>query len=192
MGRLTDGTHIDQHPRSLSLFSLFFLIFAMPRLIILPPPGGVSGVQRRHYTAREKIAILSQIRHVKQETGVSNWAAAESVGILHMLVIHRHTLHERFNNIDIKQLPCYSGHDGPCGQLEDVNEALLAWIFERREMGVTILMYSVVIQACTLLPLMEQKSFMVQWMVIRRFLNNHSIVHQLGTKVSQRYLGKLI
>ncbi len=81
--------------------------------------------------------------------------------------------------------PCYSGHDGPCGQLEEVKEALLAWIFERREMGFAVSTHSVIIKACALLPVMERKSFMAQWMVICRFLKKYSIVHRLGTKVSQ-------
>jgi hypothetical protein len=41
-----------------------------------------------------------------------------------------------------------------------VKEALLAWIFERREMGFAVLTRSVIIKACTLLTVMEQKSFM--------------------------------
>jgi hypothetical protein len=132
----------------------------MMRSIILHPRGGVSGVQRRHYTARDKIAIISQIRPIKRDTGVSYWAAAASIGVLHTLVICWRTLRECFNNLNIKQLSCYSGHDGPCGQLEEVKEALLAWIFKRREMGFAVSMHSVIIKACTLLPVMEQKSFM--------------------------------
>jgi hypothetical protein len=84
---------------------------------------------------QDKIAIISQIHRIKRDTGVSYLAAAASVGISHMLVIHWRTLRERFNNLNIKQLPRYSGHDGPCGQLEEVKEALLALIFERRKMG---------------------------------------------------------
>jgi hypothetical protein len=43
-----------------------------------------------------------------------------------------------------------------------VKEALLAWIFERREMGFAVSTCSVIIKACALLPVMEQKSFMAQ------------------------------
>jgi hypothetical protein len=127
----------------------------MTRLIILHQPGGVSGVQRRRYTAQDKIAIISQICRIKRDTGVSYWAAAASDGILHMLVICLCTLREHINNLNIKQLSCYSGHNGPFGHLEEVKEALLAWIYERREMGFAVLMRSVIIKACTLLPVME-------------------------------------
>ena len=54
-----------------------------------------------------------------------------------------------------------SAHLGPCGQLEGMKEALLTWIFERREMGFAVLTYSVLIKACAILPLMEQKSAIV-------------------------------
>ncbi len=52
-------------------------------------------------------------------------------------------------------------------------------------MGFAVSTHSVVIKACTLLPAMEQKSFMAQWMMIHCFLKKYSIVHRLGTKVSQ-------
>jgi hypothetical protein len=42
-----------------------------------------------------------------------------------------------------------------------MKEALLTWIFERREMGFAVLTYSVLIKACAILPLMEQKSAIV-------------------------------
>jgi hypothetical protein len=128
----------------------------MSRSIILHPPGGVFSVQRRHYTARVNIAIISQIPCIKRDTGVSYWAAAASVRISHTLVIPWCNLPEHFNNLNIKQLPRYSGHDGPCGQLEEVKEALLAWIFERREMGFAVSTRSVIIKACALLPVMER------------------------------------
>jgi hypothetical protein len=53
-------------------------------------------------------------------------------------------------------------------------------------------MYSVVIKACTLLPLMEQKSFIARWMVVCHFLRKHSIMHRLSTKASQRPPGGAI
>jgi hypothetical protein len=162
----------------------------MMHSILLHPPGGDSGVQCRRYSARDKIAIISQICRIKRDTGVSYRAAAASVGVLHMLVICWHTLRVHFNKLNSKQLPRYSGHDDSCGQLEEVKEALLAWIFERREMGFAVLMHSVVIKAYTLLPVMEQKSFMAQWMVIHCFLKKYSIVNRLGTKVSQHPLSR--
>jgi hypothetical protein len=73
--------------------------------IILRPLGGVSGVQRRHYTARDKIAIISQICHFKQDTGVSYWASAVSIGVSHTLVVRWHALCEHFSNLNISSSP---------------------------------------------------------------------------------------
>jgi hypothetical protein len=67
----------------------------------------------------------------------------------------------------------------------EVKEALLVWIFKRREMGFAVSMHSVVIKACALLPVMELKSFMARWMVIHCFLKKYLIVPRLGTKVLQ-------
>jgi hypothetical protein len=80
----------------------------MPRLIVLRPPGGDSGVRRRRYTAREKIAITAKIHHIKRETNCSYHQAVVSIGVSHTLVIRWYAIRERFNNIDIKKLPCYS------------------------------------------------------------------------------------
>ena len=100
----------------------------MPRSIVLRPPGGDSGVRRRHYTAREKIAITAKIRRIKRETNCSYRQAAASIGVLHTLVIRWHAIRECFNNIDIKKLPRYSTYQGHCGDLESVKEELLTWI----------------------------------------------------------------
>ena len=155
----------------------------MPRSIILRPPGGDSGIKRKRYSAREKIAILAKIRRIKRETGLSYRKAAASLGVSHTLVIHWCALRELFDNIDLKRLPRYSVAHGPCSQLEGVTEELLMWIFERREIGLVV---SIIIKACCILPIMEQKSALARVMVMRRFLKKYSLVYHMGTKVSQR------
>jgi hypothetical protein len=160
-------------------------------LIILRPPGGASGVKRRRYTVRKKIAITAKICCIKRETNVSYRQAAASIGVSHTLVIRWHALREHYNNIDIKKLPRYSAFHGPCGQLESVKEELLAWIFERRETGLVVSTLSIIIKACCLLPLMEQKLALVRYFLTCRFLKKHSIVYRMGTKVSQRPPGEV-
>ncbi len=142
----------------------------MPRSIILRPPGGASGVKCCRYTAREKIAIVSKIRRIKRETSCSYCKAAVLIGVSYTLVFRWHALREHFNNIDIKKLPHYSDYQGHCGQLESVKEELLAWIFERREMGLVVSTLSVIIKACCLLPLMEKKTALARYFVTRCFL----------------------
>ncbi len=51
----------------------------MPRSIILCPPEGASGIKRRRYTAREKVAITAKILCIKRETNVSYPQAAASI-----------------------------------------------------------------------------------------------------------------
>ena len=118
----------------------------MPRSIILHPPGGDSGIKRKRYSAREKI-ILAKIRRIKRETGLSYRKAAALLGVSHTLVIRWRALRARFDNIDLKRPPRYSVAHGPCSQLEGVMEELLAWIFERREIGLVVLTLSVIIKA---------------------------------------------
>jgi transposase-like protein len=168
--------------RSLSFSHFHFIVFVMPRSIILRPPGGDSGIKRKRYSAREKIAILAKIRRIKRETGLSYRKAAASLGVSHTLVIRWRALRERFDNLDLKRLPRYSVAHGPCSQLEGVTEELLAWIFERREMGLVVSTLSVIIKACCILPIMEQKSALARVMVIRRFLKKHSLVYRMGPR----------
>jgi len=149
--------------------------------------AGVPGVVRRHHTAREKLSIISKIRCIKQQTNVSYCQAATTttVGICHTIMFCWHAIRERYNNIDIKMLPRYLAFHGPCGQLESVKEEHLAWFFERRETGLVVLTLSVIIKACCLLPLMEQKLTLACYMVTCCLLKKHLIVYRMGTKVSQ-------
>ena len=160
----------------------------MPRSIILRPPGGDSGIKRMRYSAREKIAILAKIRRIKRETGLSYRKAAASLGVSHTLVIRWRALRERFDNLDLKRLPRYSVAHGPCSQLEGVTEELLAWIFERREMGLVVSTLSIIIKACCILPFMEQKSALGRLMVTRCFLKKHSLVYRMGTTMRRSLL----
>jgi hypothetical protein len=102
-----------------------------------------------------------------------------------------HAIRESFNNIDIKKLPRYSAYQGHCGQLESVKEELISWIFERRETGLVVSTLSIIIKACCLLPLMEQKSALARYFVRCRFLKKPLIVYRMGTKVSQRPPGEV-
>ena len=79
----------------------------MTWLIILRPPGGASGVAHRRYAAREKIAIVLKICWLKQENICSYRQAAAMVSVSHTLVFRWYAIRERYNNIDIKILPCY-------------------------------------------------------------------------------------
>jgi transposase-like protein len=161
--------YLHLHPPS--LFPIFISLYSPCLSIILHPPGGDSGIKRKRYSAREKIAILAKIRRIKRETGLSYRKAAASLGVSHTLVIRWRALRERFDNLDLKRLPRYSVAHGPCSQLEGVTEELLAWIFERREMGLVVSSLSVIIKACCILPIMEQtKSALARVMVTRRFL----------------------
>ena len=122
-----------------SLFNFIIILsIVMPRLIILHPLGGDSGIRHRCYTAREKIAITAKIHRLKRETNVSYCQAAASISVSHTLVIRWHAICERYKNIDIMTLPHYSAGLGHCGRLESVKEELLAWIFERRETGLVV------------------------------------------------------
>ena len=178
-------------PSTLPFSNFHFIVFVMPRSIVPRPPGGASGIKRKRYSSRKKISIVAKIRRIKRDTGLSYRKAAASLGVSYALVFKWHALRERFNHLVIKKLPRYLVAHGPCGQLEGVTEELLAWIFERREMGLVVSTLSVLIKACSILPLLEQKSALARLMVTRRFLKKHSLLYRMGTKVSQRSPGEV-
>ncbi len=142
-------------------------------------------------TLPEKIAITAKIRRIRWETNCSYRQAAALIDVSHTLVIRWHATHERFNNIDIKKLLRYSTYQGHCGDLDSMKEELLTWIFERRETGLVVSTLSVIIKACCILPPMQQKLALARYWVVHRFLKKHSIVHRMGTKVSQRPPGEV-
>ena len=130
------GWRAHRHPHPPTLFSLFdFIIISsivMPRLIILHPRGGASGINHHRYTAREKIANVLKICRVKRETNCSYRQAAAFIGISHTLKFLWHVLREHFNSMDIKKLPHYSDYQGHCGQLE-IGAALVIFPCESKK-----------------------------------------------------------
>ena len=59
---LAHGWHTHRHPHPSSQFSLFHFNIFHAAIIVFHPHWGDSGIRHRRYTAREKIAILSQIQ----------------------------------------------------------------------------------------------------------------------------------
>jgi hypothetical protein len=104
----------------------------MPRLA---QPGGTSRQMRVRYTARRKLGLLTMAKRLQDEEGISLRKSAERVQVSAGLLVK---WEERFSlgNDPIEALlktKKKSIHPGPLGQLKPLKEALLKYIFEKRE-----------------------------------------------------------
>jgi hypothetical protein len=75
---------------------------------------------------------------------------------------------------------------GPASQLKPIEDALLHYIFELREQGVTIDTLTVVLRASWISPEFRAKSFAVRCSCVKHFLHAHSYTYRMGTHTFQR------
>ena len=75
---------------------------------------------------------------------------------------------------------------GPSSQLKAIEGDLLRYIFEQREQGVEIKVFSVVLRASYMSPEFREKSFTACCSCVKRFMHAHSFAYQMGTHTSQR------
>ena len=76
--------------------------------------------------------------------------------------------------------------DGVQSFLSPYTDRLLSFIFEMRETGMAVSVNSIVLKASQLSREFREKSMIVRHSAVRRFINVHGFVHQMGTHLSQR------
>ena len=75
---------------------------------------------------------------------------------------------------------------GLTGQLEEIKDDLLKWLFKWCKTGIAFSHFLVIFQASYLSPEFAQKSPMAKMSVMHHFLKKHSLVYCLGTHESQK------
>ena len=75
---------------------------------------------------------------------------------------------------------------GPSSQLKAIEGDLLRYIFEQREQGVEIKVFTVVLRASYMSPEFREKSFTARCSCVKRFMHAHSFSYRMGTHTSQR------
>jgi hypothetical protein len=68
-------------------------------------------------------------------------------------------------------------HPGPLGQLKPLEEALLKYIFVKREQGIEISTLAIVVVVSNLSTKFGKKNFIVRCSAIKRFVKAHSLVY---------------
>jgi hypothetical protein len=79
-----------------------------------------------------------------------------------------------------------AGHTGPSSQLKAIEDGLLRFIFEKREQGIEVNTFLVVLRASFLLPEFREKSFTARCSCVKRFLHAHSFSYRMGMHTLQR------
>ncbi len=130
----------------------------MPRLA---QPGGALRQMRVRYTARRKLALLTMAKCLWDEEGISLRKSAEHVQVSAGLLVKWKECFS-LGNDPIKALlktKKKSIHPGPLGQLKPLKEALLNYIFEKREQGIKISTLAIVVVASNLSTKFGKKNF---------------------------------
>jgi len=150
-------------------------------------PGGGGGKMRLRYTARRKHSLVATLKRMIAE-GMTLRAAAKELCVS-VANLSRWTL-QGMGEIDrlkkILRSKKRAALTGPSGQLKAIEDELLRYIFEQREQGVEIKVFTVVLRASFLSPEFREKSFTPRCSCVKRFMRVHSFAYRMGTHTSQR------
>ena len=139
--------------------------------------------KRRMFTLQEKLMYLQVVRR-NVDKGVSLWEASKSNNISHKQILDWKKQAEKMkgkSNQHAKSLG-----DGVTSSLSPYTDRLLLFIFEMRETGMAVSVNSIVLKAPQLSREFREKSIAARHSAVRRFINVHGFVHQMGTHLSQR------
>jgi hypothetical protein len=75
---------------------------------------------------------------------------------------------------------------GPSSQLKAIEDGLLRYIFKKREQGIKIKVFTVVLRASFMSPEFRKKSFTARCSCVKRFMHAHSFSYRMDTHTSQR------
>ena len=157
----------------------------MPRAV---QPGGLSRIMRVRYTARRKLALLASAKRIMEEEGVTLREAARRLHVSHSLFVKWQQ--QRAAEVDpilaMLKSKRKSTHAGPLGQLKPLEQALLRYIFEHREQGMSVHMFDLIVKASSLSSEFNAKHFVARCSAAKRFIRAHSLVYRMGTHQSQR------
>jgi len=156
----------------------------MPRVL---QTGGGGGKMRVRYTARRKCSLVATSKRMIAE-GMTLRAAAEELCVS-VANLSRWTL-QGMGEIDrlkkILRSKKRAALTGPSGQLKAIEGDLLRYIFEQREQGVEIKVFTVALRASFLSPEFREKSLAARCSCVKRFMHAHSFAYRMGTHTSQQ------
>jgi hypothetical protein len=145
---------------------------------------------RVHYTAHQKLGLLTAVECLQHEEGLTLQKAAEHLFVAHLLIVKWKKQQGAGDDPFVALIPTSKNkkvaHADPLGQLKAIKEPLLRHIFELREQGVMVSNFQMVMRASQLSPTFGGKHFAVWCSAVKCFVCAHSFVYRMGTHLSQR------
>jgi hypothetical protein len=74
---------------------------------------------------------------------------------------------------------------GPASQLKAIKDGLMRYISEKREQGIEIKLFTVMLRASFMSPEFRKKSFTACCSCVKRFMHAHSFTYRMGTHTLQ-------
>jgi hypothetical protein len=156
----------------------------MPRVL---QPGGGGGKMRVRYTTSRKRGLVAASKHMQAE-GMTLRAAAEELRVSAANL-------SKWASRGMSEIDCLdkilrskkeAALTGPSSQLKAIEDGLLRYIFEKRECGIEVNTFLVVLRASFMSPEFREKSFTACCSCVKRFLHAHSFTYRMGTHTSQQ------
>jgi hypothetical protein len=123
-----------------------------------------------------------------EEEGVTLRQAAERLDVSHSLFVKWRQ--QRAADVDpilaMLKSKKKAASAGPLGQLKPLEQALLRYIFEHREQGMTVHTFDLVVKTSSLSPEFNAKHFVARCSAVKQFMRAHSLVYRMGTHQTQR------
>ena len=143
---------------------------------------------RVRYTARRKRGLVATVKRMMAEEGKTLRAAAEELCVSAANISKWAS--QGMGEIDrldkILRSKKKAALTGLSSQLKAIEGDLLRYIFEQREQGVEIKVFTVVLRASFISPEFREKSFTARCSCVKRFMHAHSFAYRMGTHTSQR------
>lgn len=147
---------------------------------------------RKKYSIVQKLSMVRTLEELtlNDADGASLRAVARELGVdasvLHRWKMQRPRFEAFLSRVHVHvNTGAASLHCGRTSCINEIEDDLLAYIWEHREQGMPVSIRMVVNKAGQLLPAFRLKTDRAKDMSIRRFVATHGIVHRVHTHVSQ-------
>ncbi len=142
---------------------------------------------RVRYTARRKRGLVATSKRMMAE-GMTLRAAASELRV--SAANHSKWASQGMGEIDrldkILRSKKKVALTGPSSQLKVIEDGLLRYIFEKREQGIEIKVFTVMLRASFMSPELREKSVTARCSCVKHFLHAHSFSYRMGTHTLQR------
>jgi hypothetical protein len=168
---------------------------AMPRSILLRPPGRASGKVRKRYALIQKLMLLDESNCLQLECNLSLCQAAQVIGVPVTVLSRWHKAVSMICAAIADQPQTHNRKailDGPASTLGSIEMDLLQFVFAKREQGIHVQHMLVTCKALSLLcDTFGPKSFNAKLKVVSRFMRKHNFVYCRATRQVTRALAEM-